>query len=248
MPTLRTLLLVSLVSLIWMACDNSTAPMTQGRISFTSAYSNLAPPAPSIGVLPKSVAAAAADSLTITRARLVVKDIKFKSAVDSMNYESNPVVVELNLGSAAQTLEVKDVPFAAYNRVEFDVHRTQASEISGLSAADQAAFADFLAGERYSIIIEGTVYRTGQSDTTYVYRSKIDAQQAFDLMPEVTVSDQAPDANVTLLISSGSWFKDLQGVLLDPTDPNNQGVIDENLKASIRIFKDNDKNGSKDIN
>jgi len=244
----RTPILVTAVSLVAMACNNSTEPITAGRISLTSSYSNLVAPAPSVGVLWKSTGSSVADSLTITRARLVLKDIKFKSNVDSMNYKAGPVIVELNLTTAAQTLDVKEVPFGTYNRIEFDVHRTQPSEISGMSTADQAAFADFLAGEVYSIIIEGTVYRTGQSDTAYVYRSKVDDQQKYDLVPELTISEQALDANVTLLISSGSWFKDTSGLLVDPTDPNNEGIIDENLKASIRVFKDNNKDGSKDAN
>lgn len=245
MQRFKTLFLAGLVSLIWMACDKSTEPMTVGRISLTQNYSSLSAPAASVAVLSKS---AAADSLTITRARMVLKDIKFKSNVDSLNYKSGPVIVELNLTAAAQSLDVKEVPFGAYRRIEFDVHRTQPSEISGMPAADQAAYADFLAGEVYSIIIEGTVYRTGQSDTTFVYRSKVDAQQKHDLLPELVVSEQVPDANVTLLISSGSWFKDTGGLLVDPTDPNNEGIIDENLKSSIRVFKDNNKDGSKDSN
>lgn len=249
MQRFKTLFLAGLVSMVWMACDKSTEPTTVGRISLTSNYSSLAaPPALSAAVLSKSAGSSAADSLTITRARLVLKDIKFKSNVDSMNYKSGPVIVELNLTAAAQSIDVKEVPFGTYNRIEFDVHRTQPSEISGMPTADQAAYADFLAGEVYSIIIEGTVYRTGQSDTAYVYRSKVDAQQKHDLLPELVVSQQVPDANVALLISSGSWFKDSGGLWVDPTDPNNEGIIDENLKASIRVFKDNNKDGSKDSN
>ena len=233
---------VALAGLLLVACDKSTSPSTTGSLSFSSRYSSGQAPALSLS---KTSGTAAVDSIRITRARLVLKDIKFKSAVDSMNFKTGPMVIELNLTSATQTLALQDVPFATYNRIEFDVHRTQPSEISGMSAAEQAVFADFLTGQVYSIIIDGTVYRTGQSDTAFVYRSKVDAQQKYDLVPSLPITESNPDANVTLLISSGSWFTG-PGGLVDPTDPNNEGVIDENLKAAIRAFKDNNKDGSKD--
>ena len=233
---------IVLAGLLLVACDKSTSPSTTGSLSFSSRYSSGQAPALSLS---KTSGTTAVDSITITRARLVLKDIKFKSAIDSMNYKTGPMIIEVNLSSATQTLALQDVPFANYTRVEFDVHRTQPSEISGMSAAEQAAFADFLADQVYSIIIEGTVYRTGQSDTSFVYRSKVDAQQKYDLVPAVSVTENAPDANVTLLFSSGSWFSGPSG-LVDPTDTNNEGVIDENLKAAIRAFKDNNKDGSKD--
>ena len=231
--------------LVVAGCDKSTSPSTTGSLSFSTRYSSAQAPAPSMLAMSKLSGTAAVDSVRITRARLVLKDIKFKSAVDSMNYKSGPMVIELSLTSATQTLAVQGVPFADYSRIEFDVHRTQPSEISGMSAADQAAFTDFLAGQVYSIIIEGTVYRTGQSDTSFVYRSKVDAQQKYDLVPALSITENNNQANVTLLLSSGSWFTGPAG-LVDPTDPNNEGVIDENLKATIRVFKDNNKDGSKD--
>lgn len=236
-----------LASLLVVAgCDKSTSPaVTTGSLSFSTRYSSAQAPALSMLTLSKNSGIAAVDSIRITRARFVLKDIKFKSAVDSMNYKSGPTVIEVNLASAPQTLAVQNVPFADYNRIEFDVHRTQPSEISGMSTAEQAAFADFLVGQVYSIIIEGTVYRTGQSDTSFVYRSKVDAQQKYDLVPALSITENNNQANVTLLLSSGSWFTGPAG-LVDPTDPNSEGVIDENLKAAIRVFKDNNKDGSKD--
>ncbi|MBI3110299.1 MAG: hypothetical protein HYZ01_01890 [Ignavibacteriales bacterium] len=245
-------LIIALLALaglvIWIGCEGTTDPARTGSLSLASRYSPLTTPAASLSMTGSTASVLAVDSITITRARLVIRDIKLKSSSDSLNFRVDPMVVELNLASASQNIEVKEVPFATYRRIEFDVHRTQQSEISGLPAAEQAKFADFLAGEIYSVIVEGMVYRTGQSGASYVYRSKINAKQKHDLMPELTVSEQAPEANITLLISSGGWFKNSNGALVDPTDTNSEGVIDENLKASIRVFKDNNKDGLKDNN
>ena len=235
-------------TVVWIGCEGSTDPTRTGSISLVSRYSPTAAPATSLSIAGSNAGVLAVDSVTITRARLVIRDIKLKSSSDSLNFRTDPMVVELNLASANQNIEVKEVPFATYRRIEFDVHRTQQSEISGLPATEQAKFADFLAGEVYSVIVEGMVYRTGQSGASYVYRSKINAKQKHDLMPELTVSEQAPEANITLLISSGGWFRNSSGALVDPTDSNSEGVIDENLKASIRVFKDNNRDGLKDNN
>lgn len=248
MQKLMIALLALVVSVIWIACESSTDPARTGSLSLVSRYSPSAAPAISLSIGGENSGVLAVDSVTITRARLIIRDIKLKSSSDSLNFRTDPMVVELNLASANQTLEVKDVPFATYRRIEFDVHRTQPSEISSLPAAEQTKFTEFLAGEVYSVIVEGMVYRTGQSAASYVYRSKIDAKQKIDLLPELTVSEQSPQANITMLISSGGWFRNSTGALVDPTDKNNEGVIDENLKGSIRIFKDNNKDGLKDNN
>src|SRR5512139_2529739 len=76
------------------SCDKSTSPSTTGTLSFSSRYSSGQAPALSLS---KTSGTATVDSITITRARLVLKDIKFKSAVDSLNYKTGPMVIELNL-------------------------------------------------------------------------------------------------------------------------------------------------------
>jgi len=230
-------------SLLIVGCSKSTDPNTGGgTLSLTSRYSTTLPPTLRAA---KTSSAAAADSIILTRVRFCIRDITFKSDIDSIEYLTRPVVLDLNLASANQELTVGQVPFGTYDRIEFDVHRIESTEVALLPTADQAAFTDFLQDERYSIIIEGTVYRTGQSDTAFVYRSKVDATQKIDLAPPVAISEQNSTANVTMLISSGGWFSSIQG-LLDPTDTNNEGVIDENLKSSIRVFKDDNKDGAKD--
>ena len=127
------------------------------------------------------------------------------------------------------------------------MHRIDSAEVATLPLADQAQFQDFLAGSRYSIIIDGTVYKTGLAPQTFTFRSQDDAKQRIDLVPALVVAEGSTNVNATMLVSSADWFKS-GSVLLDPTDPNNASVISNNLKASIRVFKDNNKDGSKDSN
>lgn len=221
-------------------CDNSTdSKLTSGTLGMSSKYTT--------STLAKSGQSAALDSIRIIRARFVLRDIKFKSPKgDSSNFRTAPMILELNLNGSVQTVGSITVPFGSYNKIEYDVHRVEQPEIASLPASEQPQFAEFLAGERYSIIINGIVYNTGAAPDTFAYRSKVDAKQKVDFDPAIDVSEAAPAVNATVVISSANWFKNQTGALVNPKDPNNEGVIDENLKASIKVYKDNNKDGSKD--
>lgn len=224
---------------VW-GCDNSTdTKLTGGTLGMSSKYTT--------STLAKTGQSAAVDSVRITKARFILRDIKFKSPQgDSSNFRTAPMILELSLNGSVQNVGSIEVPFGSYSRIEYDVHRVEQPEITSLPASEQAQFAEFLAGERYSIIINGIVYNTGAAPDTFAYRSKVDAKQKVDFDPAIDVSEAAPAVNATVVISSANWFKNQTGALVDPKDPNNEGVIDENLKASIKVYKDNNKDGSKD--
>lgn len=234
---------------MWSGCKKSStepSPVTTGTLSMGAAYTKNVVSGSALMKTAGITSPAAVDSIKITRARFVLRDIKFKTVEeDSMNFKSSPMVLELELSGTMQNVGVSNARFATYRRIEFDVHRVEAKDLAGLSQADSAKFADFLAGQKYSIIIDGTVYKTGQPGQAFTYRSKVDAQQKVDLTPNLVVTEASPTVNATIMISSANWFTGA-GALVDPVDTNNEGIIDENLKNSIKVFKDNDKDGSKD--
>ncbi len=247
---MRQLLSSGFVILIVMAvagtgCDSSTDPKTQGTLSLSSRYSPSTPPAQSTW---KTGGIAGVDSIRVTRARFVLRDVTFKSDRDSIEFKSAPFILDLNLASVFQEVSVREVPFSVYERVEFDVHRVESTDVALLPTADRAAFNDFLAGDRYSIIVEGTVYRTPESDTSFVFRSRIGATQKLDLVPPLAISEANSVAYATLLISSGAWFTGPGGGILDPLNPNNESQISDNFNNSIRVFKDSNRDGTKDLN
>ena len=139
------------------------------------------------------------------------------------------------------------VPFGSYRRIEFDVHRINVNDVTPLPASEQGQFVDFLAGERYSIIVSGTTY-TGGVPTAFTFRSRVNVKQKIDLAPELVVNDPAPAINAAMLVSSGGWFVASGGGLLDPADALNEIAITDNMRESIKVFKDNNKDGSKDAN
>ena len=183
------LLLGVALAAIWAGCGEvAVEPDNPGRISMTSKYSPRLTPVKSIGTVARISGMAAVDSIRISRARFVLRRINFKTEADSSNFRTAPFVLELNLSGAIQEIGVAAVPFGTYRRIEFNVHRVDSSDLRGLLAAEQAQFQDFLAGARYSIIVEGILFKTGQAPQSFVFRSRIDADQKIDLSPELVVS------------------------------------------------------------
>lgn len=216
-----------------------------GTVTMSSKYSSAAF-AVSRNVPPMIRGAASAiDSIVVTRARFVLRDIKFKTQSDSSNFRALPFVLELNLAGSVQDISSVDVPFGTYRRVEFDVHKIGSGEVSALPAGDRAQFADFLEGERYSIILTCKVYRPGGMEEV-IFRSRGSAKQKIDLSPELVVSTSDPVARVTLRVGAGGWFADGHGGLLDPADSGNDSKISDNLKDSIHVFKDHNHDGNPD--
>ncbi|MFA4923840.1 MAG: hypothetical protein WC557_06565 [Ignavibacteriaceae bacterium] len=251
-PALIMLITIFLITASNGCKDPTTAPATSGQINMMAKYSPSNSPSGMFRIMISTEIAAgtaAIDSLRITRARFVLRDIKYKTQSDSCNFRAAPFVLELNLLSVIQDISVAGVPFGTYRKIEFDVHRINNNDVTPLPTSEQAQFQDFLNGESdgYSIIISGITYTGGQG-TVFTFRSIVNVKQKIDLVPEIVISEPSPAINATMLISSGGWFKSSTGVLLDPADSQNENTISDNLRASIKVFKDNNKDGSKDTN
>lgn len=244
----KKLTVVVPILLLLVGCSVTDVGPTEGQLSMTYKYTPLEVSASKMAYGPATMNQQGVDSIRVSRTRFVLRDVKYKSQSDSGNFKADPFVLELNLTGQMQELSSAKVPFNTYRRIEFDVHRMEQSDVNKLPAADQPAFQDFLAGDRYSIIVSGTVYKSGLAPQSFTFRSRVSAKQKTDLTPELVVNASNPVANVTMVVTSAGWFKSSSGALLDPTDQANENAISDNLKASIRVFKDNNKDGSKDSN
>lgn len=256
--------LLLFVSFYWLGCNNATNPVgsnanSLGKVSMSAVYS----PQPVTG-MQKANSVNAVDSIRITRVRVVLRNIKLKAEDnenevemetddhgdketddDSSKAKLSPFVLELNLSGSTQQISISDVPFGTYDEFKFQIHRVNQNEISNLTPAEQAKFADFLSGERYSIIIDGNIYKNGQV-TPFTFKSKIDAEFELKLSPKLVVNQTQITLNITLEVSSAGWFVDANGALVDPSDPNNAGLINSNLKNFLHAFKDNNRDGKED--
>ncbi len=241
-------IVLSFSTFAFLGCsDNAVGPgngISVGTMSLSTKYT-------SSQMLPKRgfsnpSGISAVDSIEITRARFLLKEIEFEPVLgDSLDYEAGPLVVELDLDGSVNTVAVADVPLGTYDEIEFDVHRVDSSDLADQGLVDSPAFQDFMAGERYSIIIDGTMFGP-QGVTPFQFRSRVNEEQEYDLEPPLVLVAEGQATNITLIISSANWFRAPDGSFLDPTDPNNEGQISDNLKTSIEAEKDDDKDGEGD--
>ena len=218
----------------------------------------------SVSSLPKTGSVTAAiDSIKLTRIRVILRNVRLKSdnesevemehsntsdnstSSDDSTQRLKPFVLDLNLTGGLQQVSLTNVPLGTYNRFEFQIHKVNQTEIDSLSASEQAAFTDFLNGGNYSIIINGTIYKNNQA-SSFEYKSEIDVEIEKTLNPPLTITQSQTTFNLTLEISSASWFVDQNSTLLDPTDPQNFTTIEHNLKSFLKVFKDNNHDGKED--
>ncbi len=241
---LRWSLVPAMMALVMYGCNDSAMQPTSGSLSLSLQYSaNSSRTA--LSKVSASAFAAAVDSLQLTRVRVVLSKIELETENDSADFRTTPMVLDLDLSGAMQTLGIMGVPFGSYSEVEFKIHRVDSTDLTAVSPDEQARFADFLLYPRASIIVEGVAYANG-SGQAFTFRSGLEAEQEYELTPPLTVSDANPTANITININSSNWFRDRNGALLDPADFNNKDQISGNIKAAFKVYEDDDRDGRDD--
>lgn len=187
------------------------------------------------------------DSIKITRARLILRDITYKTRSDSSNFRAEPIVVELNLSNVLQNISMSEVPFGSYNKIEFDVHRIDSNDVNVLPSSERVQFKNFAADERYSIIVSGKIFIGGRS-IVFTFRSRTSAKLKITIAKEIVISESSPEVNTTILINSSRWFMSSTQDILDPFDILNETAISDNIFASINVYNDVHNNVSTDTN
>lgn len=94
-----------------------------------------------------------------------------------------------------------------------------------------------------SIRVKGTF-----NDQPFEYTTDLNAKQELVLAPPLEIVEGV-STNVTLSVDVSTWFK-VNGVLVNPETANdgqpNKGLVEDNIKASIEGFEDEDKDGEED--
>jgi hypothetical protein len=273
-PLIWGIALLVIASLYWIGCSKSNNPVSTasgspGQVTMTAYFTQQG-----TSGLYKVSSTSSIDSIVVTRVRVILKDLKLKSqsnedvdmdhedgtahqSYDYNHFEDStqicehasqrlaPFVLDLSLTDSVQQISIDNFPAGTYDGVKFEIHRIDQDDIDSLSSAEQATFADFLAGSRYSVIIDGNYYQNGQA-TPFTYKSQIDAEIELPINPPLVVDSTQTTANLTLRISSAGWFVDSNNNLIDPTDSTNAYIIDQNLKNFLSAYRDNNRDCQKD--
>jgi len=242
------------------ACGDSGGPSNRPQIAF-----NLAVKPAAASLAQKTLAGAAAapetytdgdgNTLVVSRVRLVLRELELESATSGDDCDTaapedaepeseceelqlGPFLVDLPLGTGgvARSFSV-EIAAGSYDEIEFEIHKPESSD----EAAFIAANPDF---DGVSIRAEGTY-----NGVPFSYSSDLNVEMEIDLDPPLEVVDGAA-TDLTLLVDLSNWFRSEGGALLDPASANqgqvNEGIVEENVKASLEAFEDDDRDGLDD--
>ncbi len=177
--------------------------------------------------------------LTITEAKLLVRNIEFESALDqdSLDFETGTIIMSLNLNGGITEVAVSEIQPGIYNEIEFDIHKPEDSEVVPDS--------DFRIGdsgdERFSVVIRGNI-----DGNVFLYRSNKNFEIELELANNIEILESDNNLDITLTVDISGWFLDEHGNPLDPRNIDHESEIDESIKRSFEAFEDNDRDGDDD--
>ena len=175
----------------------------------------------------------------IIEAKALITEIELETEPSGTSQEihSSPVVIYFNTGGQVISVTAANLPAGTWNKIKLKIHKPEDTE----SIPDPEFREGTSGNQRYSFIIKGTY-----NGSAFVYKSRKSADIIISLpTPLVTGGSQK---NITVLVNPALWFMN-NGNVLDPTNPGNDDMIDDNLKNSFkRAFRDDDKDGRSDDN
>jgi hypothetical protein len=212
----------------------------------------------------------AVDSLRVDGAVIVLKDIVFKSAIDTVHARDSvetdredemedhegqlhkidgyghqvhfkgPFVVGLQDTTPVQ-IALDTIPPGTYNGIKFVVHRLRSRDISR-----DPSLPDSLLG--YSVVVAGSVKNSGGDWTSFLF--KTDINEEFKAKGDFVVSPGDIMSPYVLKFDLTSWFKGPYGRILDPNNSMDRRwiryAIKASLKGGMRCGRDHDHNGDPD--
>jgi len=147
-----------------------------------------------------------------------------------------PYLLDLPLDNGPARSFTVDLPAGTYREVKFKVHKaTRAEDASFITAHPEF--------DQRSVRVVGT-----WNGVPFVFTSDVSAEQETEFSPPLAV-DGTTGTDLTLFVDLSTWFL-VNGVLVDPAQANDQqplaSQVKDNIKASIRAFEDDDRDGEDD--
>lgn len=178
----------------------------------------------------------ASNTIALDSAKILLMDVQYiGSGNDTSVLKVGPIVIHINLTGVLTPVATNSIKAETFKAVLFKIHKHVPNE--------PVIDTDFGTSVGYSTVIAGTF-----NGVYFLYRSAITAVQNMPLNKLLVVpSNTTVSVNVTIAVNPSLWFLDSNGNVLDPNNPLNQNVIDNNIQTSFKTaFVDNDKNGIPD--
>lgn len=203
------------------ACDDSSSPMSAS----TTATSG---------------GAAAGTGTADDHTRDMGDDNGIDGNDDCEEVEVGPVLVDVPVTtSGAQHSVSVTIDAGTFEKVEFEIHPP------GDGSTGDLAFLTANPGfAGISIRVQGT-----WNGTSFTFISDLNAKQEVQLSPPLVVAQSGP-TDLTIFFDVSTWFATSAGTLVDPASAAkgqpNEGLVQDNIKRSLRAFRDNDEDGAED--
>ena len=241
--------------LLGTACSDGTGPTGSGTASLSLSLATSAAPGAGASTASAETFTLGATTIEFTSVQVVLKSIKLVRAshddCDSDDDEPSddscealrlgPQLFDVPLNAGAQRILTVEVPTATYRRLKFHVHKP---EDDG-NTVDQAFLAANPTFKKVSIRAVGMF-----NGTPFTYETDLNAVQQIDFTPFLVVDASGP-VDLTMFLDLGAWFQDLSGTaFVDPLSAlkggQNENLVKQNIKSTIRMFRDDDHDGDDD--
>jgi hypothetical protein len=192
---------------------------------------------------------ATVDSLLVSDAVLVIKDIKFLPAPDTVHMRDSiecdryyfmeafwrhfwdstmhfrgPFIVALRDTTPVQ-IALDTIAVGSYNGIRFKIHKLRTKDVQ-----NNPLFPDSLLG--YSIAVTGSIKYPDSTWVPFVFKTDID--EDFKVKGNFVVEEGQTLTPYVLKFDLASWFRSPSGRILDPNDPADRRGIRYAIKASLK--------------
>ncbi len=247
----RRLTVAALAALL-SACGDTTNPLAGRGQQISLSFSGRAPGAATQSVPGDSmVLTDGTNTLVVTDVEIVIRKIELKRAGVSVNCDSTAneddceeftigaLLVDLPLGSGAQSALSVPVDSGTYSKVEFKIHKPGNDSVD---VAFRAAHPTW--PSNVSIRVTGRY-----NGTAFTFTTPLDAEQEYTFSPPLVVDASGGATNLTIRLDVSTWFRNgTGGPLVDPATANlggaNESLVKDNIKNSIKAFHDHNRNGN----
>ncbi len=219
-------LLMGVFALNFAGCDEN------GGITIPSGVSEL-----TVSVKDDNLAADDPASVVITEAKALIMNVEFEKLSNGRDelHQRGPIVMHFNLNGTLREMGTQYIIRDNYTKIKFQFHKPEETE----TPPDPEFKEGTGANQRYSFIIKGTY-----NGSNFVYKSKQAANIVINFAQVENID--LKKSNITVLFNKQKWFRS-GSTELNPNDPQNESLIDSNIKNSFsRAFRDDNKDGQPD--
>jgi hypothetical protein len=224
------------------SCSNTTtAPIDQATLSIETGFDGY----PSVSSFNKGNAGInglTVDSIFIKKVRILIKEIKVTvdtedrwfdddyEGNDHKKFKTGPYLLTVEYGTNTVFTISTNLTPGLFDKIKLEFHRFSSSELSNY--INDNTFKDFATGDRYSVIIEGTVYSGGIGEN-FTYNSNVTANLELKL-EQLCKLEAKKHSRFRLLVTPSLLFKH-DKYLLDPRDSKNENEIDDLIKHMLKL-------------